>query len=257
MKIRLDTAGGPVATIVIDNPGHKNALTLRMWEALAEACDRLAADPGVRAVVLRGAGDSAFSSGADLSEFLEHRHDAAGVAAYDRAIRRGMDAVRRLPMPVIARLSGLCVGGGVALAAMADFRIADDRCRVAIPAGKLGIAYRPEWIARLSALIGPGPVTELLLTARMFPAETALRWGYISQLCPLDALDTEVDALARTVAALAPLSLRASKTTLAALEPPTDSPALQELLTLCDQSADYRRGVDGFLTNTTPVFEGN
>ncbi|MCF3639809.1 enoyl-CoA hydratase-related protein [Rhizobium sp. TRM95111] len=256
MTVRLEWASATVARLIIDNPAHRNAVTLAMWGELSSHCAALADSPA-RVVILRGAGETAFSTGADLWEFQTQRNDPAAVARYDAAISAAMAAVRDLPMPVIAQLSGLCVGGGLALAAMADLRIAGADCRFGIPAGKLGIAYRRDWIDRIAGLTGTAPVTEMLLTAAMVPADVALRWGLINRLCPALELAATVEDDARRMSALAPLSLRATKAALAARAGHGTPAEADRMVVACDLSQDYQRGIDAFRSGVVPQFEGN
>ncbi|WP_272848005.1 enoyl-CoA hydratase-related protein [Paracoccus saliphilus] len=227
-----------------------------MWQTLVRNCGELAVAPA-RAVILRGVGAAAFSTGADISEFQAFRSDPDAVVAYNRAISSAMDAVRDLPIPVIAQLAGLCVGGGLALAAMADLRVADDTCRFGIPAGKLGIAYRPDWINRIADLIGPAPVAELLLTATMVSAGDAFRWGLVNRLCLPDQLESETERLAVQMGALAPLTHRATKAALAARAGHETRAVAEHLAAACDDSQDYLRGTEAFRNGTKPIFEGN
>lgn len=256
MKIRKEWAAPYCAALVIDNPTHKNALTLAMWQALTERCADLASS-GARVVILRGEGGQAFSTGADISEFNALRGEASAVAGYNTVINAAMDAVRNLPMPVIAQLDRLCVGGGVALAAMADLRIAGGDCQFAIPAGRLGIAYQRPWIERIAALTGPGPVADMLLTAELFPTETAHRWGFVNRVVAPQALRDATVALAARISRLAPLPLKAAKATLAARAGYQAEREADRLIAACDSSLDYQRGVQAFQAGTRPDFRGN
>lgn len=254
--IGIDWPFPNVARLTIDNPDHRNALTLAMWQSLGAACDDLCQGPA-RAVVIRGAGTSAFSTGADISEFQTLRHDAVAMEAYNQAITRAMAALRDLPLPVIAQLDGLCVGGGLALAAMADLRLAGDTCRFGIPAGKLGIAYRPEWINRIADLAGPASVAEMLLTAGLFTAGDALHWRFVNRIVPAGQLGAVTGQLAARIAGLAPLTHRATKAALAARAGHGTPAEADRCVTACDDSQDYRRGVLAFAARSKPVFEGN
>lgn len=255
-SIGLDWPFPDVARLTIDNPDHLNALTLAMWDELARNCRELCQSPAL-AVIIRGAGTKAFSTGADISEFPSLRQDAIAMEAYNRAITRAMAALRDLPLPVIAQLDGLCIGGGLALAAMADLRLAGAACRLGIPAGKLGIAYRPEWIDRIADLVGSGPVAEMLFTAGLFPAEDALRWGFVNRVVPAETLDAEITRLAVRIAGLAPLTHRATKAALAARAGHGSLAVADRHVSACDDSQDYRRGIAAFAAGTRPIFEGN
>lgn len=253
------TVEAGVATIWLSQPAHHNALTFDMWTALTEAAARVAADPGTRVVVLRGQGDRAFSTGADISEFLKLRNDAAMHARYNDAIAGAMRAIAELEPPVVAAITGLCVGGGVALALMCDLRLANRSATMAIPAGKLGVAYLPEWVRRLTLTVGPAAASEILLTAGRFDAATMLRWGFANEIVEDDAFEDRLGRLVRGMAGLAPLSLRASKTAIRAALPEQTADAARRVLdacTRCDESEDYQTGITAFLARERPSFTG-
>lgn len=253
------TVDGYVATIWLSQPAHHNALTFGMWNALSDAAARVAADPEARVVVLRGRGGRAFSTGADISEFLELRNDAAMHARYNDAIAGGMRAIARLELPVVAAIEGLCVGGGVALALMCDLRFANRSATMAIPAGKLGVAYLPEWVRRLTLTVGPAAASEILLTAGRFDAATMLRWGFANEIVEDNAFEARLGQLVRGMSELAPLSLRASKTAILAAQPeqaPETARRVLDACTRCDESEDYRAGITAFLARQRPHFSG-
>ena len=256
MHLSFDTP--QIARIVIDNPTHRNALTLAMWRMLIACCTEIRAKDEVRVVILTG-DDSAFSSGADITEFLRIRAEPGGTRDYDEAIESAMQAVRTLDVPVVADIRGVCVGGGVALALMCDMRIMADDARFGIPAGKLGIAYAPEWIRRLTEVVGPSASSELLFTAHIFSAARAMQWGFANALAPLSEISPRVGELAQRMAGLAPMSIRASKAAIresSGLDVNRGWDRAQRLARACDESADYRRGVGAFLAGTTAEFEG-
>jgi enoyl-CoA hydratase len=248
-----------VATLWLSQPAHHNALTFDMWNALHKAAARVAADSEIRVVVLRGRGGIAFSTGADISEFLELRNDAAMHARYNDAIAGGMRAIAELELPVVAAIEGLCVGGGVALALMCDLRIVNHSSTMTIPAGKLGVAYLPEWVRRLTLTVGPAAASEILLTAGRFDAATMLRWGFANEIVEDDAFEARLDRLVRGMAELAPLSLRASKVAIGAAHPRQSADAARRVLdacTRCDESEDYHTGINAFLARERPHFSG-
>src|SRR5919202_6279867 len=156
--------GGAVAEIVLNRPRQHNALNLAMWQGLARLAGQLEADRAVRAVVLRGTGERAFSAGADVAEFEHTRTNRAVGIAYNRTLRQAMDAIVALPMPVIARIQGYCIGGGCELALCADLRVCDASAEFGIPAARLGTGLDLGDVQRLVRLVGPAQAQEILFT---------------------------------------------------------------------------------------------
>lgn len=260
MSVRIERPTPKIAQIVIRNDRRRNALTLSMWTQLIAACEALQNDPAIRVVILRGAGEAAFSAGADISEFQELRNNPEGFAAYNAAIAGGMAAIDALPMPVIAQIHGACVGGGMALAAMCDLRFMEEGGRIGIPAGKLGVAYLPDWVKRITDIVGLSAANEIFLTAKTFPVETAHRWQFAHAVLPLGALADHVEAEASRIAALAPLSLKAGKFAVRQsleFEARRDWDRAWQLCRDCDASEDYRRGFAAFMSRKPAEFQGN
>ncbi|WP_433052675.1 enoyl-CoA hydratase/isomerase family protein [Dactylosporangium sp. CS-033363] len=219
----LLTQDGPLATLVITNPAKRNAMTAAMWGALPGMLDALAKDPGVRVLVVAGAGGT-FCAGADITEaaaIARSGDDSLAVAA-ERALAE-------FPRPVIARIDGFCVGGGCQLAVACDLRVAGESARFGITPAKLGIVYPPSTTRRLASLVGPAKAKLLLYTAELFPAAEALRMGLVDVLVPDGDLAATVDDLAATIAARSELTLRAAKAVLGDLPvPPQDEAAMAE-----------------------------
>src|SRR3954470_8250561 len=155
-----------------------------MWQAIPNAVAALDADRDVRVIVMRGYGDQAFASGADISEFQTHRKDAASAAAYERTTALAFDALAHVTKPLLAMLQGVCIGGGLALATSPDLRIAADDTRMALPAARLGLGYHFNGVERLVRLLGPSAASELFFTARRYTADEALRIGLVNQVVP-------------------------------------------------------------------------
>src|SRR5207253_196316 len=164
-----------VAWLVLRNPARRNAVRLEMWQAIPDAVRSLTVDPNVRVLVMRGHGEEAFASGADISEFATHRRDAAAAAAYEETTARAFEALLAVEQPVVAMIHGACVGGGLALAACADLRIAADDARLALPAARLGLGYHFSGVERLVRLVGPSAAAELFFTARPYTAAEVRR----------------------------------------------------------------------------------
>lgn len=241
---------GVVGNLIIDNAPRRNALSRAMYEAIPAACAALAAHEAVRVVVVRGAGDEAFSAGSNISEFADGRVGEEAVA-FDRAEHAAHDAVADMTVPTIARVSGPCRGGGVGIALCCDLRITTPDASFAVPPAKLGIAYPPLALARLTAVIGEASARWLLLTASTIDADEAHRIGLVHEVVARDQLDSHLADLTRRMARLAPLSLRAAKVALAG-----DATAAADAAALCYASADYREGIDAFLEKRHPVFRG-
>ena len=163
---------GALGWIIFNNPAKRNAVSMDMYEAMTEALEDYARDPAIRVVILKGAGDKAFVSGADISEFKEKRSSAESTKIYDAASNRAAKALRECPKPTIAMIRGFCMGGGMGTAVGCDIRIASDDSRFGVPAAKLGVGYRYERLKQLEALVGPSFTMEIFYTGRQFTAHT-------------------------------------------------------------------------------------
>lgn len=250
---------GALAWIVFDHPERRNAISADMWRALPDAVRALDADDAVRVVVMRGAGEAAFVSGADISEFESARTGGDAAAGYDRATARAFDALTGLSKPLLAMVHGFCIGGGMATALAADLRYAADDAVFAIPAARLGLGYHMAGLEALSALVGPSAAKEIVFTARRYGAADALRIGLVGAVYAKPSLEAEVRAIAAQIADNAPLTVRAAKLALRELarEPgERDAAAVAAAIRACFESADYREGVRAFLEKRRPRFEG-
>jgi enoyl-CoA hydratase len=230
-----------------------------MWAAIPAAVAELDGDSEVRVIVLRGAGDVAFVSGADISEFKESRN-AERAAEYAALTGRAFAALTESAKPVVAMIHGFCVGGGTAIALHADLRYAAEDAQFGIPAAKLGLGYEAEGIEHLSQLVGPSTAAEMLFTARRYEANEALRVGLVNNVLPKAELEPFVRDVAATIAANAPLTLSSAKLVLRELgrSPETrDAKLVEESIRICLASADYREGVQAFLEKRPPKFRGH
>jgi enoyl-CoA hydratase/carnithine racemase len=249
----------PLGWIVFDHPERRNALSVSMWEAMPSAAEALASDPAIRVVLLRGAGETAFVSGADISQFEQARQGASGAGAYEELTARAFAAFSHLEKPVIAMIHGFCIGGGLAVALTADLRIAAEDALLGIPAARLGLGYGSDGVAALVALVGPARAKEVLFTARRFGAGDALRMGLLNQVHPKDQLEVRVRELSLEIAGNAPLTLGSVKRIVRSLaQDPSerDKVGIENAIRACYESEDYREGVRAFLEKRAPRFRG-
>jgi len=248
-------AAGPVGTIVFSNPRKRNALTFEMWRELPAAIAALDADPAVRVVVIEGTGGD-FTAGADIAEFTS---DSAKLAEFDRAVEAAYDAAPACSKPVVAKIRGVCFGGGLGLAAGCDLRFCAADATFRMPAARLGVGYRLDGIRRFVELIGPANTADLFFSARRFDAAEALRIGFAGRVLPPDELDVRTAEYAALVADNAPLTVRAAKGAIRAAAPHATPEALgtvQRLIDACYASEDYREGQRAFLAKREPRFLG-
>lgn len=245
-----------VGLITVNQPEKRNAMSTVMWGLLADALDRLAADPSVQGAVLRGAGGKAFVSGADLTEKPDPNEpkDAA-----PKRFQRGLAALRDFPKPLIAQIEGFCLGGGMAIALLADMRIAADDARFGIPASKLGRAYNYDLVARLVGLVGEAEARMLLLLGEPIDAAEALRIGLVQRVVPKAQLAETVAGMARTIAGNAPLSVRGMKQIIndvARHQNGVETPASRAAVEACNASQDIQEGRIAFGEKRPPRFTG-
>ncbi|HLF23656.1 MAG TPA: enoyl-CoA hydratase-related protein, partial [Burkholderiales bacterium] len=202
---------GNIATVVFNRPKLRNAISLAMWGEIAAIANRLGDDDGVRAILFRGAGQEAFASGADISEFKENRKDKESALAYNKTVEAAEVAIRNCGKPTVAMIFGYCIGGGMAIALACDLRFGAEGSRFGIPAAKLGIVYDFDAVRQLADLIGPAYAKDILFSGRALHAEEALRIGLIQGLLPVAELETYTIEYLKRVAANAPLSVRGAK----------------------------------------------
>jgi len=257
-KVLAATEDG-IGWLTFNQPERRNALSLDMWEAIAQAAAAFAADEQVRVVVMHGAGGKAFASGADISEFEAQRANAEQKARYGIIAARGHQGLARLDKPLVAMIEGFCVGGGLALALTADLRIASAGSRLGIPAARLGLGYEYEGLAALARLVGPSVAKDLLFSARLLDADEACRVGLLNRVVPQEELAAAVRDYAQAVAGNAPLTVRAAKAALRLFEtgaPAPDSSHVERLVAQCFDSEDYREGRRAFMEKRAPQFKG-
>ncbi|HYQ65911.1 enoyl-CoA hydratase/isomerase family protein [Actinophytocola sp.] len=253
MTLTLETAGA-VAVLTIDRPEKRNAMSFEMWSALPLLLEKVDADEWVRALVIRGTDH--FSAGADISEFTSLRADPAGARRYSAAVHAGERSIAELTKPTIAAITGVCVGGGCEIALACDIRVGADDARFGITPAKLGIVYHATSTKRLVDAVGPAWASQILFTAELVDAPTALRIGLVNELHPAAEVVQRALALAETMASRSQVSLRGAKTIIARTRDghPTDDETVHELYEASVTSPDYAEGVQAFLEKRPPRF---
>ena len=247
-----------VGVLEIDNPRRKNAVTQAMWRAFPEAVRWLANEAEARVIVLRGAGDTDFSAGADISEFAEVRADSATARIYEAENSAAFAAIREAPVPVIAAIRGICYGGGFGLAAGADLRISDTTARFSIPPARLGLAYPADAVGDIVHGLGNQLSRLALYTGEVMLPERLVAAGFLAECVAPDLLEKTVFDLARTIAANAPLSVRASKLAIRSVVD-SDETARADATALgaaTFESDDYAEGRRAFAERRKPAFTG-
>ena len=246
-----------VGRVIFNRPQARNALTFQMYERLAEICREAAANPAVKVLVFTGADETAFVAGTDISEFRKFS-SPQDVLDYEARIDRLLNDLECIPIPTIAAIAGVCTGGGTTIAACCDLRVGAANVRFGVPIGRtLGNCLSMSNYARVSALIGPARVKDLIFTGRLIESEEARAMGLLSEVLPdYAALQSRAEELARTVAAQAPLTLRVTKEALRRIKEKTKPEEDRDLLLKCYMSRDFREGMDAFLNKRAPKWTG-
>ncbi len=250
---------GPIGWITFNNPARRNAVSLAMWQALQRLVGELQRDDAIRAIVVKGAGDQAFVSGADISEFDALRSSPDTVRVYNRSAEEATEALRHVGKPTIAMIRGFCIGGGVSVALSCDLRIAAEGSRFGVPAAKLGLGYEFGGVRKLVEVVGPAYAKEIFYTARQFSAEEALAMGLVNRLVPAADLEARVRECAETIAANAPLTIASIKTLIDQVlrdESERDMALCRQVVERCFDSDDYVEGRTAFLDKRKPNFSG-
>ena len=258
-RLIVESEGG-IGRITFDNQAKRNALTYEMWSGLPVVLGDFGADGAVRVIVLAGAGGKAFSAGADISEFAKKRNSEDAIEVYNQAVTDATRALVGAKKPLIARIDGYCIGGGLGVAMCCDLRIAAEDSRFGIPAAKLGLGYRLEGLKHLIDVVGPAAAMEILFTARQFDAAEALGMGLVNRVVAPGDLAAYVDDYAETIAGNAPLTVLAAKTVVReAVKNPDDRDLelCQKVVDDCFASDDYAEGREAFMAKRKPVFKGS
>src|SRR5437016_13303670 len=250
---------GAVGRIIFNNPARHNAVSLDMWQAVGQIMDDFEKDDAIRVIVVTGAGGKAFVSGADISEFKEKRSNEEAAAAYSKVSEAARLKLHETLKPTIAMIRGDCIGGAPTAAIGCDIRIAAEGSRFGIPAAKLGLGYAYDGIKKLIDLVGPAYAREIFYTARQFSAEEALGMGLVNRLVPDGELEGYVKNYCETIAANAPLTIRAAKQIVREAlkdESKRDMGLCKRLVDECFASEDYTEGRTAFMETRRPMFKG-
>jgi enoyl-CoA hydratase/carnithine racemase len=248
---------GAIGWLVFNNPERRNAVSLDMWQAIPEVLGDFGADDAIRVVVLAGAGDKAFVSGADISQFEKLRSTAETVAHYDEIGEKAQTRLKNFDKPVIAMIRGYCIGGGLNIANLCDLRIAADDARFGIPAAKMGLGYRASSMKNLVDIVGKAAALEIMITARQFSAEEAKQMGLVHKVVPVAELEKTTREYCDMIAANAPLTMRSAKRIIREVSRNDyDAAACQAWVKECFDSEDYAEGRKAFMEKRKPVFKG-
>ena len=250
---------GAIGWMIFNHPERRNAISLDMWAAIPTVLEAFEADPEIRVVVFKGAGDKAFISGADISQFGQHRDDRAANAVYSAQSAAATRAMVGLSKPSIAMIRGFCIGGGMAVALTCDLRICSEGSKFGIPAARLGLGYAFDGVKALVDLVGPSFAKEILFTARHLDAAEAAAGGLVNKVVAPDDLEATVRRYAEMIGENAPLTVKAAKIAVReALKDPEERKLDQAAAAVdaCFQSADYAEGRKAFMEKRQPVFRG-
>jgi enoyl-CoA hydratase/carnithine racemase len=248
---------GPVMTVTLNRPEKYNALTFAMYQRIADICDGEARDGTVRAIVVTGAGTKAFAAGTDIAQFRDFKSPEDGLG-YEASVDRILSAIERCPVPMIAAISGACTGGGAAIAACCDMRIATRDMRYGFPIARtLGNCLSASSLQRLTGLMGAPRVVDLLFTSRLMPAEEALAAGLVTEVLEDHAaLMARAKALAHQIAGYAPLTISTTKELMRRIREAAPKVDDHDLVAKVYTSADFREGLDAFLAKRKPAWTG-
>jgi enoyl-CoA hydratase len=255
----LSRKDGNVGYVIFNNPERRNAVSLEMWEATAKILTDFGNDPSIRVVVLTGAGDKAFVSGADISKFENERANEEAIARYNQTVERANAAIYDYPKPTIAMIRGYCIGGGLGLALCCDLRICSDDSRFAVPAAKLGLGYPFHGLKKLVDVVGISFAKEIFYTARQFDAEEARGMGLVNRVVKAAELEAYVKKYADTIAENAPLTIATTKFTIGEVvkdESKRDLAKCAAMVKKCFESNDYTEGRRAFMEKRKPAFTG-
>ena len=248
-----------VGYLILNQPEKHNAISYEMWLGIAQVVSDFETDDDIRVIVVSGAGGAAFSSGADISQFERQRQSAENIQVYDGAAGRAQDILTKVPKPTIAKITGYCIGGGLATALCCDLRFASDNSKFGIPAAKLGLGYGYGGLKALVQLAGPSRAKEIMFTARQFDAMEAYDMGLINRVLKMDELDGFVNEYTEVISGNAPLTIKACKRIIDEIGKDPDDRDLhlcKRLVADCFASEDYKEGRRAFMEKRKPRFRG-
>ena len=253
----IEKKDGAAGWLIFNNPERRNAVSVDMWEAIPQALERFAADPQIRLVVLAGAGDKAFVSGADISQFEKQRSGPEAVQHYEQIAETAQARLQSFDKPVLAMIRGYCLGAGLNIANVCDLRIAAEDARFGIPAAKMGLGYRASSMKSQVDTVGPAFAREIMLTGRQFTAAEALHMGLVHKVVETKNLEGEVRQYCDMIAANAPLTMRTAKRVIREIgRSDYDAAACKAWVKECFESEDYAEGRKAFMEKRKPVFKG-
>ena len=250
---------GAVATVLFSNPPKMNAMSYDMWQAVPKVFAELDANPAVRVIVVAGEGEKAFISGADISQFEKLRGTVEAQIEYNKAVEMAYGAPTLCSKPVVARIRGICIGGGLGFAAACDLRICSDDSIFRMPAARLGLGYSPAGVRRFMNVLGATNTTDIFMSARKFDAQEALRMGFVSKVTKVDELEKAVADYCRMVGENAPLTVAAAKFAVQQWqksEPERNLAQAMKMVEACFASEDHKEGRKAFMEKRTPAFHG-
>lgn len=247
---------GPVATLVLNRPEKRNALSEAMWQEIADQTTSLAANPSIKVLIVRGVDATAFSAGADIAEFDRVHASPTAADAYRKVVDAAYEALAGLKKPTIAMVQGVCFGGGCALSLCCDLRYVDPTAKFCIPPAKLGLVYSLKETKRLADLVGPSKAKEMLMGACVVEAEDAERIGLATRLFGAADLERETRAFARNLAELSQATIGAVKVMMDEISngAASDTNASRRLVEAQFESSDYLEGRRAFLEKRKPSF---
>jgi enoyl-CoA hydratase/carnithine racemase len=255
----LSLKEGGIGWLVFDNPKRLNAVSLEMWRAAGVALEDFGRDDAIRVVIVRGAGDKAFTSGGDISRFDPQRSTAQSRASDEKVRSHARHVLATLDKPTIAMIRGYCLGGGLGWALNCDLRLCSDDAVFGLPAARMGTGYGAEGIRQLVQLVGPSATKEILFTGRQYDAQEALRLGLVNRVVPSAELEATTRAYAEGIASNAPLAVLNAKTAVNEL---VKDPADRDMAKVArraddaNRSEDYVEGRRAFMEKRKPVFKG-
>ncbi len=248
---------GAVGWLIFNNPERRNAVSVDMWEAIPKVLADYEADPAVRVIVLAGAGDKAFVSGADISQFEKERSSTDAVQRYEELAEGAAARLQGCDKPLVAMIRGFCLGGGLNIAVLCDIRIAADDARFGIPAAKMGLGYRASSMKNLVEIVGAAYAREIMITARQFTAQEAKEMGLANKVVAVVDLEKTVKEYTDAIGGNAPLTMRTAKRIIRELgKLDYDAAKCRAWAKECFESEDYKEGRKAFMEKRKPVFNG-